>query len=348
MRIGRQLVQPRRVAPLAAPDLGEAEEEALVAGQAVDHRGRLAVQRQVIRLVGDAQPRQVGDILAERQRALDVDAGERLVRVVLLDQTVGARGEGGGVGRRPPVAQRPLGVVLPPLVVEAVADLVADDDADRAVIDRRVGGGIEERRLQDRRGKDDLVHRRVVIGVDRHRRHAPLGAVERSPELGEVAVVVERLGPRGIADRIAGGDLQRRIVAPLRRVADLGVERRQLGARLRLGRRRHPVDLVDPCPHRGEQVVDQRVHRRLGVGGEVFGDVEPPDRLAHRAVDRVDAALPPWLVRRRARQDGAVEGEVLVDERLGQVGGTRLQRPQREIVAPDAERPAGDELRHAG
>ena len=67
-----------------------------------------------------------------------------------------ARLEGGGVGGRPPVAQRAGGVDGAALVVEAVGQLMADDTADRAIIERRVGVGIEDRRLQDRRREDDV------------------------------------------------------------------------------------------------------------------------------------------------------------------------------------------------
>ena len=52
----------------------------------------------------------------------------------------------------PPVAQNTVAVGLASLVVKAVADFVADDGADGAVVDRVVGIGIEERRLQNRRG----------------------------------------------------------------------------------------------------------------------------------------------------------------------------------------------------
>src|SRR4051812_48217331 len=58
---------------------------------------------------------------------------------------------------------------LTALVVEAVADLVADHRADRAVIDRRVRLGVEHRALQHRRREDDLVLERVVVGIDRLR-----------------------------------------------------------------------------------------------------------------------------------------------------------------------------------
>ena len=186
-----------------------------------------------------------------------------------------------------------------------VADLVADDRADPAVIDRRVGVRIEERRLEDRGGKDDLVPRRVGIGVDRHRRHAPLGPVDRLAEFVEVALEFEPRRALGVAERVAADDLEVRIVAPLRRVADLRREHRELGARLNLGALVHPRQLPEARVHRRDDVADEFVGLGLGFGGEILGDVELADRLAERVGGRIDPALPPLLIGWLARQDGS-------------------------------------------
>ena len=69
---------------------------------------------------------------------------------------------------RPPFAQVPLAVVLAARVVEAVADLVADDRADRAVVDRGVSLRIEERRLQNPGGEDDAVNYGAIGSVIGH------------------------------------------------------------------------------------------------------------------------------------------------------------------------------------
>src|SRR5215217_6326901 len=53
VRVGDDLLLDGVITVLGAPDLGEAEEEALVAGQAVDHRRRLAAQRKVIGVQSD-------------------------------------------------------------------------------------------------------------------------------------------------------------------------------------------------------------------------------------------------------------------------------------------------------
>ena len=71
MRVGEQPLTKRAFANVAAPRLGESEEEALVAGEAVDHR-RLAVLGDVAAIggIGHFEPTQVADILAERQLAV--------------------------------------------------------------------------------------------------------------------------------------------------------------------------------------------------------------------------------------------------------------------------------------
>src|SRR3546814_5416385 len=58
------------VAHLGRPRLRIGDEEALIAGEAVDHRRFLAVQRSAIRVIRRLQPRDVGDILTQRQLAV--------------------------------------------------------------------------------------------------------------------------------------------------------------------------------------------------------------------------------------------------------------------------------------
>ncbi len=183
---------------LLAPGLRPAHVEALIAGEAVDHRRRAAAERELVGLVGDGQARVVGDVLAQRQLAVDVKAGHRLAGAVLRDQRVGLGLELLVVGRAEPAGraeQVAVAVVLAALVVEAVADLVADHRADGAVVHRIVRTGIEERRLQHRGREHDFVHLGVVVGVDGLRRHAPLAAIDRLAELVEVALVLEQLAP---------------------------------------------------------------------------------------------------------------------------------------------------------
>ena len=98
-------------------------------------------------------------------------------------------------------------IVFRSLIVEMVAHLVADDGADAAIVDRGIGVRIEERRLQDRGGKHDLVHHRVGVGVDLHRGHAPLGPVDRLIELVKPALPFEAVRGHHVGDEIVAVDL---------------------------------------------------------------------------------------------------------------------------------------------
>src|ERR1700735_2175786 len=86
----------------------------------------------------------------------------RRQRVVLLDQRPGPRSKCLAVLCAPPVGEPAVTVALRTLVVEAVADLVTDDRADRPVVGRVVAAGIEERILHDRSREHDLVQTGVV------------------------------------------------------------------------------------------------------------------------------------------------------------------------------------------
>ena len=67
VRIGQEPLDQIRLAIFAPPDLRPAEIEALVAGEAVERRRRPSPERMAIGVVGDGEPGQIGDILAERQ-----------------------------------------------------------------------------------------------------------------------------------------------------------------------------------------------------------------------------------------------------------------------------------------
>ena len=80
--------------------------------------------------------------------------------------------------------------------------LVADHRANPAVIDRWVGIGIEERRLEDRRGEGNRDDLEVGLRIDGHRVEAPLPAHDRLTELVDVPVVRPLVGTNRIAEQI--------------------------------------------------------------------------------------------------------------------------------------------------
>lgn len=105
-----------------APHLSPAVEHPLHAGQAVDHRGLAAVQRQLVGQQRDGQPAQVADVLTDGEGAVDVVSAVQLARdvgLVLLDQRLGAGTELAAVVVGPPVDEVAVAVVLGALIVEA-------------------------------------------------------------------------------------------------------------------------------------------------------------------------------------------------------------------------------------
>src|ERR1700734_1165195 len=89
------------------------------------------------------------------------------------------------------IQQIAAAVVLTALIVETMADLVADDGADAAIVGRIVRLGVEERRLQNRSREHDLIQLGIVIGIDSLSVHAPFGAIDWLAEFVEIALVLE-------------------------------------------------------------------------------------------------------------------------------------------------------------
>ena len=171
MRVDGQVLFRHLRADRGAPDAGPGQKQALQAGEffpvqflrgavGVEGEGGAVVKLLVFEVVlvrddGDAESAQVTDILAQGEFAIDAGglAAFEDVRdkpVVLVDQLARQLFEAGAVVVGPPGVEVAGAVVTRALVVEAVADLVADDGADRPEIFRGVGVDVEERRAQDR------------------------------------------------------------------------------------------------------------------------------------------------------------------------------------------------------
>src|SRR5690606_7535831 len=100
----------RLVARLVAPRLGEGDEEALLAAEAFQLRRRLAAERVEVGLVRALEAGEVGDVLAQGLLAVDVQARQRLVGVVLRRQLAAGFLEVGHVLLAPPVLELALRV----------------------------------------------------------------------------------------------------------------------------------------------------------------------------------------------------------------------------------------------
>ena len=160
--------------------------------------------------------------------------------------------------------------------------------------------------------------------------------------LAEFRDIVGRIPAVGIDDvlpiALRGVDLQRRIVLPLVGIADLHRKGGQLLLRLGLGGVRHPVERRDVLAERRLQVLHQRQHALLVLGGEVFGDVHLADSLRQRAVGHRHRALPAGFHLLLARHHLAVEVERRLLEVVAQVGCRSVDILRREVVADILQR----------
>src|SRR5205807_2676208 len=89
-------------------------------------------------------------------------------------------------------------VDLSALTVKSVRHFVSDYRAHPAVINGVIGFRIEERRLQNARWENDLVHHWVVIGIHCWRRHSPFASIDRFADFFELAIYFEIRGSHGV------------------------------------------------------------------------------------------------------------------------------------------------------
>src|SRR5438046_10631604 len=89
----------------------------------------------------------------------------------------------------------------PALIGEAVGELVADDAAGAAVIDRRIGIRVKNRRLKNASREYDIAQTSIVsiVGL---RRHTPITSVNRSSKTTCVKIPVEGRATFDVADEI--------------------------------------------------------------------------------------------------------------------------------------------------
>ncbi len=313
MWVGEHLLPGGLGTGVFAPVLGKGDVEALRAGVAVDLCRR--VDARLLRAleighVGEQKAAVIRGVFAQGEPAVDVHVVHRNELAVLVHEAGGADLEVLFVLGGPPIVQVAVAVELRSLIVEAVRELMADDAADMAVVHREIGLLVVKRGLQNAGRKVNVVHAGVVIGVDGGRGHAPLEAVDRLADLVQLAVTFKRVGALLIAKGIRGGDGERRVVAPVLRVADLVGDGMQFRLGFELGIRSHPLQGIDVAVHGRLDVVNHLERPGLIVGAEELLYIDLSERLAELRIDLRRAAFPARLLLGLAFQLRAVEMEV--------------------------------------
>ena len=228
---------------------------------------------------------------------------------------------------------------------------MADHHADAAVVDRVVGLGVEEGRLQDASRESDLVQP-TGRSVDDVGRHAPARAVHRAIQVGHLLGAGPGSGTQKIARVVVRLQRQAVVGRKLVRRADLGHHRSQFSECALLGRVTHPREIFNPVLHRGLHIAHQLQRAGLRLGRKRAAHKHLAQRHAHRlapgaAADRQNHLLATrWRGRHAADRQFAVI-EVCVGKSLGQPAGAGIEQAHRQIAAPGGDGCAGGQLGHA-
>ena len=169
-----------------------------------------------------------------------------------------------------------------------MADLVADDGADGAVVVGGGGLGIEEGRLQDGGREVEAVVEWKVDGVDGLRGHAPLFAVDRFSDAVEGVVIVEEAGVPEIGEEIVWFYFVAGVAAPVVGIADADLEGAEFGDGFFLRGGCHPGDVFESDAECGDEIGDDGFGLGLGFGGEEALDVDLADGVAQGGGDEDD------------------------------------------------------------
>ena len=220
-----------------------------------------------------------------------------------------------------------LRIELAPLVVETVREFVTNHQANAAEVDVVVHGLVEKWRLQNTGRENNFVERPVVIRVDRGRSHAPLLAIQRFVDLMDIALSLEFIRARDVADQVVPLDRDRAVIAPHIGIANLVANRIELHFGLLLGFLAHPGKIVDVFRQRFLQRVHHFQHALFAVRSESHVHVSLPQCFAQFAVSQVDAAFP-------ARLHLLLAGEVLQELEIGLHEGVRKPRRCRVQQVP--------------
>ena len=277
-----------------------------------------------------------------------MQAGQHLDAVEESNHTLGARLEISLILRRPPVAKVAIFVELAALIVEAVRHFVADHHANRAVVGRIVGCGIEERRLENAGGEANFVGCRVVVGIDRLRCHEPLVAIDGFVDAARNFIrIVEFFSTAQIlVEREFLVNHQTIVVSPLVRITNLDAKCVELLVCLLFSGGTHPSLLINALTEGFLQIVHELKHALLGAFGEITLNIHFADGHSQNILYSTHRALPTRAVLLRTLHRAAVEIERDTAEIIAQCRGGAVDHVEFEIRFECFERSIGENLLH--
>src|SRR6266404_1101263 len=251
---------------VCCPTTRVAKEEPLLGSEAVYRFSRLALHCFLISRIGHHQATKIGDGFTNYELTVLVDSLFDLKPVELVNDTLGPRLKRFEILISPPVCKIARCIKLPSLIIKAMRHFVADYRAHASIVECVVSLRIEKRRLQNARGKDYLVNLRIVVGVYRRWRHTPLHSIDRSANLIQVSSFLKRVRSESVVNVGTAIHLQRRVVAPFIRVANLVEKRIELNNSLLACCVAHPVERADIAFQRQFEIPHHLQRSSLGRG----------------------------------------------------------------------------------
>src|SRR3954469_13764471 len=101
-----------------------------------------------------------------------------------------------------------------------MGEFVSNGSAGVSVIGSGVRVEIEGGWLEHAGGEVDVIHLRVVIGVNRWRTHIPLAAIDGLADLCQLTIEFEAPCALEVAEIVSANDLQLAVIAPFVRVSN--------------------------------------------------------------------------------------------------------------------------------
>src|SRR5437588_728709 len=205
---------------------------------------------------------------------------------------------------------------------------VTDHAAGCAVIDRRIGIGIKNGRLENSGWKHNVAQTAVVSVVSLWR-HTPIASVNGSREATGIEIPIELRAALHVANQIVTANDKLRIIARMIRITDFNGVSVEFLERFLLCLRPHPIKLFDSRAIGCLQICNEILNFCFRFRRKIFCGVKLADAESHRAegskaiadsevaaADGCDPALPTCLLLLLPGKCFGVELEISVGERL--------------------------------
>src|SRR5579862_8652562 len=199
---------------LISTPLSPGNKELLLRSVAIDGWFRMCLRRFLEGKISDFCAGKVADAFAQNQLTVVVDAWLDKVSIELAHHAGSPIVEASEIVGSPPVVQAALRVILRSLIVKAMADFMANHNADAAIVDCIHVIHAKRWLLQYSRGEDDFVKKGIVVSVGCRWSHAPAAAVHWFADLRVVIVNIPLYSRQIVVPIGVAGEFDAAVIFP--------------------------------------------------------------------------------------------------------------------------------------